>query len=506
MSRLSFRPFDADHHFYEAEDAFTRHIDPRLRSRCMQWAVVDGRKRLLVGGKVNKFIPNPTFDPVARPGVLDEYFRGRNPEGKDMRALFGALDPIRPEYRDREAKLRSLDAQGLDGCFLFPTLGVGMEESLAHDPEACVAAFRAFNRWMDEDWGFAHRERIFAAPYLTLLDVPSALAELEWALARGARLICMRSGPIAHPSGKTSPADPVFDPFWARVNEAGITLAYHSGDAGYNKFADEWGVGGEFKSFEYDSLRSCLSANPIQDTLAALACHGLFDRFPRIRVATIESGSEWMAPLLKKLRKAHGQLPNSFAHDPVEQIKRRVWVSPYYEDDLEGLKEAIGADHVLFGSDWPHAEGLAVPTDFVHDLKGYDGDEVRLVMRENARGLLAPAGERRRSRHGEGEEGPRLLNPAPTEGSDHAGCTRRSCGRASPRCGARRASAARCRAGSSRATRSRSATRAPSRWRTSLLRRSCAAIWSARSRRTRWSPKRDPPSCAAPRTRACASR
>jgi predicted TIM-barrel fold metal-dependent hydrolase len=124
--------------------------------------------------------------------------------------------------------------------------------------------------------------------------------------------------------------------------------------------------------------------------LAALICHGLFDRFPRIRVATIESGSYWVEPLLAKLAKAYGQMPMRFQHDPVEQLRRHVWVAPYYEDDLERLKQRIGADHILFGSDYPHAEGLAAPTDFVHDLKGFDPDEVQLVMRENALGLLRP--------------------------------------------------------------------------------------------------------------------
>jgi hypothetical protein len=391
MSTLPFRAFDADHHYYEAEDAFTRHIEKAMRARCMQWAVVDGRKRLLVGGKVNHFIPNPSFDPVAKPGVLDAYFRGRNPHGKDMRALFGQLDPISPAYRDRDAKLASLDAQQLEGCFLFPTLGVGMEESLKHDPEACVAAFRAFNRWIDEDWGFAYRGRIFAAPYFTLVDVGEAVRQLDWALARGARLICMRAAPIATAAGSTSPGDARFDPFWARVNEAGISVAYHSGDAGYHKFANEWGVGGEFKSFEYDPLRMTLSASSISDTIAALACHGVFERFPRLRVATIESGSDWLAPLLKKLKKTHGQMPHAFKQSPVERVKHHVWVSPYYEDDLEALKHAIGADHMLFGSDWPHAEGLAVPTDFIHDLTGFDAAETRLVMRENAMGLAREA-------------------------------------------------------------------------------------------------------------------
>ena len=390
MADLAFRAFDADHHYYEAEDAFIRHVDPRLRGRAMQWAEINGRKRLLVGGKVNRFIPNPTFDPVAKPGILDAYFRGRNPEQKDIRALFGELDAIDPAYRNRDARLARLDAQNLDGCLLFPTLGVGMEESLKGDPEAAVAAFRGFNRWLDEDWGFAYQGRIFAAPYFTLLDVDAALAELDWALAQGARMICMRAGPIAHPHGSRSPADPLFDRFWARVHEAGITLAYHSGDNGYNKFAAEWGAGGEFKSFEYDTLRMCLSPSPIMDTLAALVCHGLFERFPGIRVATIESGSSWVPSLVSRLKKTFGQMPTAFCSDPVEQLKHHVWVSPYYEDDLERLKLTLGAEHILFGSDYPHAEGLAEPTDFVYDLKGYDADEVRLVMRENAMGLLRP--------------------------------------------------------------------------------------------------------------------
>lgn len=388
MADLGFKAFDADQHFYEAEDAFIRHVDPRMRKRCMQWAVIDGRKRLLVAGRVNRFIPNPTFDPVARPGILDQYFRGRNPEGKDMRTLFGELDPINPAYRDRDARLRLLDTQNIEGCFMFPTLGVGMEESLKDDPPAALAAFRGFNRWMQEDWGFNYRDRIYAAPYITLMDVDWAVAELAFALEHDARLLVMRAAPVVTPGGSRSLADPVYDPFWARVREAGLTVAFHSADAGYNRFADAWGVGGEFKAFEYDPLRICLSASAVRDTMAAMVCHGLFDRHPGLRVATIESGSSWVAPLLGAFKKAYGQMPYAFKTDPIEQFKRHVWVSPYYEDDLERVKTILGADHLLFGSDYPHAEGLAEPTDFLYDLKGYDEDEVRMVMRENALALV----------------------------------------------------------------------------------------------------------------------
>ncbi len=263
MPDLDFQAFDADNHYYEAEDAFTRHIDPKLSRRAMEWANVRGRKCLLVGGKLNRFIPNPTFDPVAKPGILDEYFRGRNPDGKDIATLFGELEPIHPAYRDRDARLRQLDSQGLDGAFLFPTLAVGMETSLVADPQAICAAFRAFNRWLEEDWGWSYQDTLYAAPYIPLVDPDWAVEELEWALAGGAKMICMTPGPVRAGPVSRSPADPVYDPFWARVNEAGITLAFHSGDAGYNKFADEWGSGGEFKAFDYDALRVCLSPSPL---------------------------------------------------------------------------------------------------------------------------------------------------------------------------------------------------------------------------------------------------
>ena len=90
---LDFRPFDADNHYYEAEDAFTRHVEPEMAKRCMQWADVGGKRRLLVGGKINKFIPNPTFDPIARPGSLEDYL-GRNEAGVDLKEMFGDLEPI----------------------------------------------------------------------------------------------------------------------------------------------------------------------------------------------------------------------------------------------------------------------------------------------------------------------------------------------------------------------------------------------------------------------------
>jgi predicted TIM-barrel fold metal-dependent hydrolase len=127
------------------------------------------------------------------------------------------------------------------------------------------------------------------------------------------------------------------------------------------------------------------------ETMGALVIHGVFARHPRLRVATIENGSAWVPELFRRFRKFHKQVPDAFpGGDPIDVFRRHVWVAPFYEDDIRDLADSIGVDHVLFGSDWPHAEGLAYPTAFVDDLKGFDDDEVRTIMRDNGRTLVTP--------------------------------------------------------------------------------------------------------------------
>ncbi len=125
MVDIDFEAFDADNHYYEATDAFTRHIEPELARRAMQWATVNGKERLLVGGKINRFIPNPQFDPVAKPGALDQYFRGRNPAGTGIRELFGDLEPISPAYRGSRCPARGHGPPAPGGSVLLPHPGGG---------------------------------------------------------------------------------------------------------------------------------------------------------------------------------------------------------------------------------------------------------------------------------------------------------------------------------------------------------------------------------------------
>jgi predicted TIM-barrel fold metal-dependent hydrolase len=223
-------------------------------------------------------------------------------------------------------------------------------------------------------------------------DPAQAVTEVDYALEHGARVVVLRAGPVRGPGFSRSPGDAVYDTMWARIAEAGIVAAYHSGDAGYGRYADEWGGGGDFQAFRNDPFRQVTAGHrPIYDTIAALVCHGVFRRHPNLRVATIESGSDWMPDLLHAFEKSFGQVPVAYEHvDPAQQVREHVWVSPYYEDDLPRLRDDLGADRMIFGSDYPHAEGLADPLSFVNDLPGFSEAEIRMVMRDNGLALSVP--------------------------------------------------------------------------------------------------------------------
>ena len=358
------RPIDADNHYYETLDAFTRHLDKKFRNRGVKPVQSGKHYELLMGGTVNRFIPNPTFDPIIVPGCMDPLFRGQIPEGVDPRSLM-QVEPLRDEYQDRDKRVEAMDEQGLGAALLFPTLGCGVEEGLRNDIEATMASLSAFNRWLEEDWGFDYEHRIIAAPMLSLADPDAAVTEVDSLIERGARHRARAAGSGTRTQrDRPLPRRQVHDPVWARLAEASVPVAFHLGDSGYNRFfAAGWGASATFEGFgNMDILsRILVSDRAIHDTIASLIIHKVFTRHPTLRVASIENGSDWMALLVKRLRKQPNQTPWVFAEDPLDTLRQHVWVTPYLEEDLHALADLIGVERILFGSDWPHGEGVPEP-------------------------------------------------------------------------------------------------------------------------------------------------
>jgi predicted TIM-barrel fold metal-dependent hydrolase len=125
----------------------------------------------------------------------------------------------------------------------------------------------------------------------------------------------------------------------------------------------------------------------IHDFLFAIVAHKLFERHPALRFASIENGATWVPNLLRVLRMMHHKNSGWFANDPTDQFKEKVWVAPFVEDDVAELAKYIPVERILFGSDWPHAEGMAQPKDFLANVATFTPDEQELIMRGNARQL-----------------------------------------------------------------------------------------------------------------------
>jgi predicted TIM-barrel fold metal-dependent hydrolase len=383
--------FDADNHYYEALDAFTRHLDPALGPRCVQWCEINGRKYHVLGGRVSKAVTNPTFDPIAEPGAMYDYFRG-NPDGKDPLSFLSGREPIRAEYRDRDARVAVIEEQGLEAVWLFPTLGMIYEEPLKDDPGAVCHTFRAFNRWLEEDWGFVYHDKIFTAPYLSLADPAWAVEELTWALDRGARMVVMRPAAPTTATGRHSPFDPMFDPFWSLLNESGITLVLHASDGGVssNGYTPDGPFAATFDAGWKPSIKFFAIEQAIKEWMASLVLENHLARFPNLRIASVENGAEFLPDLFRKLRSVANRVQGYFADDPVDLFRNNVWINPFWEDDVHQVVELMGADRVIFGSDWPHIEALPHPLDYLREVKDFDDDARRKILYDNVVDLTRP--------------------------------------------------------------------------------------------------------------------
>ena len=281
-----------------------------------------------------------------------------------------------------------MDKMHIRAIVNFPTLASLIEVNFMDDPIGTQVLVHAFNKWVYDEWGFDYGGRIFSTPVINLATADGAVKELEWALERGAKTVLVRPAPVAGFRGPRSPFLPDSDSFWARVQEAGIPVMLHASDSGYTTYANEWnGADQEMRPFEQNAFSAVSqSFRPIMDTVFSAIIHGMVSRFPAVRLGLIENGSTWITRVVEDLASGYGKLPHLFAEPPLEALRRAFYVAPFWEDPLGPLIDAVGLEHVLFNSDWPHPEGLADPVEYSHYAKnevGLSDEEVAKIMGAN---------------------------------------------------------------------------------------------------------------------------
>ena len=271
-----------------------------------------------------------------------------------------------------------MDEQGLDAALLFPTLGCGVEEALRDDIPATMASLSAFNRWLEEDWGFDYQDRLIAAPMLSLADPDAAVGRgrLAARARRADRAHPARAGARAErhqPLARRQAARPGVGP----PRRGGVPVAFHLGDSGYNAASPRaWGGSADVRLRQRATRSASVlvvgPGDPRHDRLAG--------RPRRVHTGTRRCGSRASrtAPtgctlLVKRLRKQANQTPWVFAEDPLDtHPPARVGHAVLRGGPRARWPTSIGVERILFGSDWPHGEGVAQPLDFAKELDGFD--------------------------------------------------------------------------------------------------------------------------------------
>lgn len=419
---LGYLMMDADQHSTPARDAYERYIDPDKKDMAIRTVKNDdGTWTQLYNGRPKKWTFK-NFQVVGSSEILEEI--GVKDAGSDVDAAtqgFGApvpgslltkLNPLRhldaEGRREFAAKYRALqefldnpsdrlavmNSQGIEAAVNFATLP-GSEPEFEEDYDGLYANLNALNRYLGHEWGYNYENRLFTPPYISFADPEAALEQLKIIMdIEVPKVIQCSTGP----SMFTSPFRPENDRFWDICSEAGIKLSTHLASlTRYAKHGEEWDepevMLGDMDAFQWVFY---YGDRPAMETVGAAILQGWFDRFPKMQLLLSEQGTVWLPYTVRKMdhafmmgRKATwGKL----SRRPSEIFKDHIVVAPFPEENVDRIVDVIGTKPLVFGSDFPHGEGLPDPIMYLSQVKNLSDEDRHAIMRGNlARFLDLPA-------------------------------------------------------------------------------------------------------------------
>jgi predicted TIM-barrel fold metal-dependent hydrolase len=374
---------DVDQHLSEARTAWRDHIDPAFRDDALSidqdelgwyWLTWRGQQLFAVEHQVPR-----------QPDAIGAE-RLRREAGE--RATLSYEEAVPASYSDPAARLAELDRFGVDASVLFPNYGLVWEDVLNADLPALHANLRAYNRWMTETLA-PHRDRLFGVAHLSLRDTEWAVGEIAALGRAGVRLAMVAPAPV---EGKPL-SHPDLDPVWAAFCEHGVSPVFHVGN--FTRPLDPAWYQGDPEPADGVMNSVFLSLAPAV-AIANMTVHGTFERFPELRLGVVELTAGWFPTFLLHLDGAsdfytarHGRPLRTLAERPSDYVLRQVRVAALSYEGPAPLVEQVGEDTFMFGSDWPHAEGIAEPrADYERAIKTLSDSARAKIMGENAAWLL----------------------------------------------------------------------------------------------------------------------
>ncbi len=375
---------DADSHWSETADLFTSRAPAAYRDRLPHVEVVDGERTWIFDGQ-----------PMGRyssGGVI-----GRDGHKEEaQRALFEwSIEDIHVGAYDPKVRLQVLDECGIDAQVIFPnTIGLGGQDLGGVEDHAlrrmAVEIYNDAAAEMQEGSG----NRLLPLPVMPAWDIDACVEEAKRVGARGARGINMTTDP--DDLGAPDLANRAWDPFWAVCEELELPVHFHIGASvtGMNFY------GRYFWPSHPDNTKLAIGGSLLfignARVVTNLILSGIFDRHPRLKAVSVESGIGWIPFILETLDYEMSEnAPRELAQLkklPSEYFKSNLYATFWFENarnKLPDLVEAVGEDCILFETDFPHPTCL-YPTPLAtveHKMQSLSDTARRKIMGENARKL-----------------------------------------------------------------------------------------------------------------------
>ncbi|HXJ81656.1 MAG TPA: amidohydrolase family protein [Candidatus Methylomirabilis sp.] len=325
-----------------------------------------------------------------------EYVPGRI-HRSDRMAATGLYDDGKRGIRrltDPELRLLDQDRDGVQGEVLYGILGTA---GRLNDPEAAVEAMRIYNEWLAE-FCAAHPDRYAGLASIPNQPIEAAIAEVERVAKRGV----LRGLDIANSSEITPLWDPYWNPLWQAIDACGLPLHFHT-VGGYipdrvRKLvqigSDPTRADAGMTAADLRMARSAFAANITQfqinmsNVLTSMIFSGALERYPRLKVVLGESGIGWIPYVLNRMdAEWEDQFKDlELTMAPSDYWRRQCWAT--YQTDPIGVKliDDLGADRIMWGSDFPHPDGIWPDSrEYVEKELGHLPEDVRRkVVCENA--------------------------------------------------------------------------------------------------------------------------
>jgi len=316
---LPYGVYDADNHIYAPDDARIRHLAKKYHDQLQaatgritpevegdddveHIATTIGTHTVPEGGHGGvdlKELPGMQGNIPIPGAMLNRMNPMRDLDQLSRVELIERYNEMRPALETKGPRLTLMDAQGVESAVVF-TGGFNNEAAFQGGVELGAAVTRAWNEYILEDWGFNTGDRIYSPLMVPFADLDTALRELEWGLEHGAVFVNL---PVEPTSLGKSPFDPYYDPIWARINEAGLRVAIHLHGRARHEGMAAWSEDPSTPYPRYDAMQWTMwwSDRPIMEMTAAMMFHGLFQRFPNVKVLIAEYGTVWLPYLLRKM-------------------------------------------------------------------------------------------------------------------------------------------------------------------------------------------------------------